>query len=132
MKPLFNIQPNWNVIMKLSQENIQNSELKRFSFLEEMYKDSYFPNHVVDKGKAILINLCLKIEAEKPKTLEDLYPLTHQATDQFNELENDFYENGSEIETAARECIAADFESIAIAYGFEDADIEELIATRDW
>jgi hypothetical protein len=38
----------------------------------------------------------------------------------------------SEIETAAREAIAHDFDVIAGAYGFADADIEELIATRDW
>ncbi|MPN01681.1 hypothetical protein SDC9_148892 [bioreactor metagenome] len=36
------------------------------------------------------------------------------------------------METAARECIAADFEAIAKAYGFEDADVEELIALREW
>jgi hypothetical protein len=41
-------------------------------------------------------------------------------------------ENGSEIETMARDCIAVDFKHIALAYGFEDADIEELVAPRDW
>jgi len=46
-------------------------------------------------------------------------------------LQEEFYENDSEIETAARECIAMDFEFIAKSYGFE-ADSEELIATRDW
>ena len=33
--------------------------------------------------------------------------------------------------TAARECIASEFYNIATAYGFE-ADIEELIAPREW
>jgi Family of unknown function (DUF5713) len=58
--------------------------------------------------------------------------LTHAATDDFNQLAEEFFEAESEIETAARECIAADFEFIANAYGFANADVEELIATRDW
>jgi hypothetical protein len=47
-------------------------------------------------------------------------------------LQEEFYENDSEIETNARECIGADFDFVAKSYGFEDADMEELIATRDW
>lgn len=96
-----------------------------------MYDDYYFPNHLVDKGKSILVNLCFEIETKQPKTLQDLYTLTHLATEKFNDLQEEFYENDSEIETAARESIAEDFEFIANSYGF-DADIEELIATRDW
>jgi hypothetical protein len=60
-----------------------------------------------------------------------LYALTHAATEEFNALAEEFEENDSELETAAREAIAEDFEWIAKAYGF-DADIEELIAPRDW
>lgn len=57
--------------------------------------------------------------------------MTHSATDKLNDLQDEFFENNSEIETGARECLGADFEFISKAYGF-DADIEELIATRDW
>ncbi len=32
----------------------------------------------------------------------------------------------------AREVIGADFAFVAAAYGFADADGEELIAPRDW
>jgi hypothetical protein len=45
-------------------------------------------------------------------------------------LQQEFEEQGSEIETAARECIAADFEAIAKAYGFEDADVKADRSTR--
>jgi hypothetical protein len=110
---------------------LKNEKIKKYSFLEEMYEDLYFPNNIVDKGKKILINLCYEIESKKPKTLEELYKLSHKSTDEFNDLQEEFYENDSEIETAARECIAMDFEFIAKSYGFE-ADTEELIATRDW
>ena len=115
----------------LKQMELTNEKIIEYSFLKEMYEDQYFPNNLVDKGKVILIDLCHKIETEKPKTLEELYTFTHKATDKFNDLQEEFYENDSEIETAARECIAMDFEFISKSYGFE-ADTEELIATRDW
>jgi len=96
-----------------------------------MYEDSYFPPRLVDKGKAILVELCFEIEREKPKSLNELYELTHAATDKFNELQEEFEEEDSEIETAARDCIAVNFDFVAKTYGFA-ADIEELIATREW
>jgi len=115
----------------VNQSSIKNEKLKNYSFLKDMYQDSYFPNFLVDKGKEILIKLCIQIEAENPESLTELYKLTHTATNKFNDLEEEFGENGSELETGARESIGGDFAFIAQAYGF-DADIEELIATRNW
>ena len=112
--------------------NITNEKMKAYPFLKDMYSDEYFPNHLVDKGKSILIRLCVSIESEKPKSLDSLYKLTHTATEEFNALAEEFEENESEIETAARDAIGVDFENIAINYGFESADVEELIAPRDW
>lgn len=111
---------------------ITNEQLAGYNFLEEMYDDGYFPNFLVDKCKAILVNLCEQIEVDKPEGLEALYALTHPATEAFNGLQEEFEENDSELETGARECIAMDFDFIAKAYGFNDADVEELIAPRDW
>jgi hypothetical protein len=111
---------------------IENPKLRAYDFLADMTEDAYFPNGPVAKVKAVLVRLCETIEAKKPKTLEELYVLTHAATDEINALEDDFEEEESEIETVARECICADFEVIARAYGFDDADVEELTATRDW
>ncbi len=110
---------------------ITNETLKDYPFLQEMFDDDYFPDFLVEKGKNILIELCEQIESQKPQDLKALYALTHAATDRFNDLQEEFEENDSEIETAAREAIAADFAFLASAYGF-DADTEELIATRDW
>ena len=111
---------------------INNSKVHEYQFLAEMYSSEYYPRVLVDKGKAILLTLCKRIENERPVNLTELYKLTHAATDQFNNLAEEFYENGSDIETVARDCIGMDFDFVATAYGFEDADIEELIATRDW
>jgi hypothetical protein len=52
-----------------------------------------------DKGKAILVRLCERLEADRPADLAALYVLTHAATHEFNALEAEFEEAGSEIET---------------------------------
>ncbi|MFI2708921.1 DUF5713 family protein [Micromonospora sp. NPDC018662] len=109
-----------------------NQHVAAHAFLHELYEDDYFPNHVVDKGRAILVRLCEHIEAEQPKDLAALYVLTDAATDEFNLLEAEFEEAGSEIETTAREAIGEDFWFIATSYGFIDADSERLIANREW
>ncbi|MFD5316489.1 DUF5713 family protein [Streptomyces sp. NPDC127098] len=101
-------------------------------FLEVLYEDDYFPDHVLDRGRAILTRLCERVEADRPADLAAFYALTHAATREFNALEAEFEAAGSEIETVAREEIGGDFWFIAHTYGFADADPEELIAPREW
>ncbi|MFJ2392316.1 DUF5713 family protein [Streptomyces sp. NPDC087843] len=112
--------------------SITNPRIAEHPFLRHLYADGYFPDHVVDKGRAILLRLCERIEAERPSDLAALYVLTQAATEEFNLLEAEFEAAGSEIETVAREEIAEGFWFIASAYGFTDADGEKMIATRDW
>ena len=112
--------------------SLTNPKMASYRFLEEMYEDNYFPDELVKKGEDILVELCQQIELQKPADLEELYKLTNDATERFNELQQEFDEQGSEIETVARDCIGRDFEAIAHAYGFDDADTEELITARDW
>ncbi|MEO3827360.1 DUF5713 family protein [Actinomadura sp. B10D3] len=112
--------------------SLTNQQVADHAFLKGLYDDGYFPDHLVDKGKAILLRLCERIESEPPSDLAALYVLTQAATEEFNALEEEFYAAGSEIETVARELIAEDFWFVASAYGFADADAEELIATRYW
>ncbi|GII31909.1 hypothetical protein Pmi06nite_53510 [Planotetraspora mira] len=112
--------------------SLTNRQVATHAFLRGMYEDQYFPDHVVDKGKAILLRLCGRIEAERPSDLAALYVLTKAATEEFNALEADFEAAGSEIETVAREVIAEDFWFVASAYGFAEADAERLIAARYW
>ncbi|MFE0690334.1 DUF5713 family protein [Streptomyces xiamenensis] len=111
---------------------ITNPQAAERRFLEVLYADDYFPDQVLDRGRAILTRLCERIEAERPADLAALYVLTHAATVEFNALEAEFEAAGSEIETVAREEIGGDIWSVAQAYGFADADVEELIAPREW
>lgn len=39
----------------VTQGELSNTKLKDYSFLECMYSDSYFPKHLVDKCKNILL-----------------------------------------------------------------------------
>ncbi|CAM4527700.1 DUF5713 domain-containing protein [Nocardia ninae] len=112
--------------------SITNQQVNEHAFLQMMYEDPYFPNHVLDKGTEILRRLCAQIEAEPPADLTKLYELTQRATEEFNALEAEFEAADSGIETTAREEICEEFCFIADAYGFEDADPEELTATREW
>jgi len=109
-----------------------NEQVVSHSFLKDMYSDAYFPKPQVDKVKAILLGLCARIEHEKPSSVDQFLRLTHEATEQINSLASEFEDNESELETVARESMAADFGFIAAAYGFGSVDVEELIAPRDW
>ncbi|MFI0263989.1 DUF5713 family protein [Streptomyces sp. NPDC017056] len=111
---------------------INNQQVTAHSFLRGLYEDDYYPDHVVDRGKAILLRLCENIEAHPPVGLTALYALAQAATEEFNDLEAEFEAADSEIESMARDEIAEDFWFIARAYGFTEADVEELIATREW
>ncbi len=111
---------------------VSNQQVTAHPFLKGLYGDDYYPDHVLDKGKEILLRLCERIETERPDGLAALYVLTQAATGEFNDLQADFEEADSDIETVAREEIAEGFWFVAQAYGFTDADVEELIATRDW
>jgi len=115
----------------MSKETIANGALKDHGFLNSMINDDYFPNELVLEGIYILKQLCIEIEYEEPKTLEELYALTHKSTEKFNQLDEKLQDNDSEIETMAREWIAEEFGLIALSYGF-DADLEDLIAPRNW
>jgi len=108
--------------------NIGNQQVATHPFLKALYRDGYYPDHAVDRGKEILLRLCERIEADRPAGLPALYVLTQAATEEFNDLQDDDFD----IETVAREEIAEEFWFIARTYGFEDADVEELIGTRDW
>ncbi|MFD5134928.1 DUF5713 family protein [Streptomyces sp. NPDC058378] len=116
----------------MADTTITHGQMAEYGFLRGLYRDTYFPDRVVDRGREVLVRLCERIEAEQPADLAALYVLTHAATEEFNALEGEFEAAGCEIETVAREVIAEDFWAGALAYGFADADVEELIAPREW
>ena len=117
-------------IKNMSQ--IKNPAILSHDFLRDMYDDDYFPDFLVDKIKAILLGVCEGIEKKKPASHDALFEITHAAVEEINDLDDEFEENDSELETAAREAMGADFDFIVRTYGFNDVDIEDVIAPRDW
>ena len=101
-------------------------------YLKEMAQDAYFPPALVRKGQQILERLDKALGENPPDDVEALLELTHAATEEFNELAEEFLEQDSEIETAARDDIGTSFGLVLDRHGFGDVDIEDVIAPRDW
>ncbi len=111
-----------------------NTDMKKFdadyNLLEEMYKDGYFPDFLVDKVKENLQEVIVFLESGE-RDLEKIQQKFDEMTLAINDLQEEFEENDSEIETAARECIGE-----AVAYVLQwfdiDMDVEDAIGERDW
>lgn len=100
------------------------------NLLADMYRDSYFPDFLVDKIKSQLENIIEFLE----RGIDDLEAIQEKLDETIiaiNELEDEFDENGSELETAARESIADSVYLILKKYDI-NIDIEEAIRMREW
>lgn len=98
--------------------------------LEEMYADVFFPDFLVDKIKALIQNVILFLETGE-RGIEIIQEKFDEMTAKINDLEEEFEENDSELETGARESIG---ETVAyILQWFDlDIDVEQAIRERDW
>ena len=101
-----------------------------YKLLEEMYQDEYYPDFLVDKVKEELQKVIDLLESGETDT-EVVQETLDEAVCGINDLQEEFDEHDSEIETVARECIAA-----TVAYILEwfniPIDTEEAIRERDW
>ena len=91
---------------------------------------SVYPAFLVDKVKDELQKVIDLLESGETDT-EVVQETLDEAVCGINDLQEEFDENDSEIETVARECIAA-----TVAYILEwfniPIDTEEAIRERDW
>ena len=101
-----------------------------YKLLDEMYQDEYYPDFLVDEVRDALQKVVDLLECGETNT-EVVQETLDEAVSSINDLQEEFDENDSEIETVARECIAAD-----VAYILEWFDIpidtEEAIRERGW
>ncbi|WP_066802172.1 DUF5713 family protein [Moraxella oblonga] len=118
----------------LDKQNLTNETIKAHDFLADMYQDDYYPSHLVAKIEQILLQLCVDIETHKPTSVAEFCKYSHPAVEKINDLEDEFDEHDSELETVARECMGENFAIIAQAYGLTltGDDLEEIIAPREW
>lgn len=103
---------------------------ENYILLEEMYSDGYFPDFLVDKVKNLIchvISLLESGETEKNIIQEQLDKMTLA----INDLQEEFEDNDSEIETVARDSIGETVEYILKWFDI-DIDVETAIGERDW
>lgn len=101
-----------------------------FEFLPEMYADTYFPNSEVDKVKAAIQKVVTFLEKGGGST-KKIQKKLDEMTSTVNELQDNFADHDSEIETGARESIAETVERV-LAHFNVPIDIEEALGERDW
>ena len=97
-----------------------------YKLLDEMYQDDYYPAFLVDKVKDELQKVIDLLESGETDT-EVVQETLDEAVCGINELQEEF----DEIETVARECIAATVAYI-LAWFDIPIDTEEAIRERDW
>lgn len=101
-----------------------------YQLLAAMYRDGYFPDFLVDKIKELMEDVITFLETGE-RDLKEIQNKFDEMTLAINDLQDEFEENDSELETVARESIA---ETVGyILKWFEiDLDVEDAIGARDW
>jgi hypothetical protein len=99
-------------------------------YLVDMYRDKYFPNFLVDKIKNLLREGVQLLENGE-RDMEKIQKKFDEITIGINNLEDEFYENDSEIETGARESIGQTLRDIIKHFNLS-IDDETLMRERDW
>ncbi|MBS5117513.1 MAG: hypothetical protein KHZ10_06460 [Clostridium sp.] len=101
-----------------------------YKLLDEMYQDEYYPDFLVDKVKEELQKVIRLLESGETD-IEAVQKTLDEAVCGINDLQEEFDENDSEIETVARDCIGVTVAYILEWFGIP-IDIKEAIRERDW
>lgn len=101
-----------------------------YKLLEDMYDDGYFPDFLVDKVKDQVQVVIHFLEAGE-RDLEKIQDKFDEMTEAINDLQQEFEEHDSEIETLARDSIGETVEYI-LQWFDVGIDVEDAIGQRDW
>src|SRR4030095_2896837 len=82
-----------------------------FPILREMYIDAYYPPDLVDRVRDAIMELVSFLEAEE-HTTSKVQDELDRVTLKINDLQGAFEEEGSEIETMARDSIGVTIDNI--------------------
>ncbi len=101
-----------------------------YKLLNDMYQDGYFPDFLVDKVKDLIQDVIAFLETGE-NDLEKIQKKFDCMTLAINDLQEEFEENDSELETGARESIG---DTVAyILQWFEiGLGVEDAIREREW
>ncbi len=101
-----------------------------YVLLSDMRHDEYFPEFLVDKVEALIRKVITLLESGE-KDIDTIQTALDKMTLSINDLQEEFEDNDSEIETAARDSIGETVEYVLNWFDI-DIDIETAIGERDW
>lgn len=101
-----------------------------YRLLDGMYRDEYFPDFLVDRVKEELQKVIALLETGETDT-GVIQAKLDETVHTINDLQEEFDENGSEIETATRDCIGENVGYILNWFAIP-IDAEEAIREREW
>ncbi|MCI8284960.1 MAG: hypothetical protein HFE90_06835 [Firmicutes bacterium] len=103
---------------------------ENYILLEEMFDDGYFPDFLVEKIKKLIESVIAVLENGETN-IDIIQNELDKITLAINDLQEEFEENDSEIETVARDSIAVTIQYILQWFNV-DIDIETAVRERDW
>lgn len=103
----------------------------QYILLQNMYEDTYYPQFLVDKIKWQFIHLIEYFEGMDLKDTSLIQDKLDEFTMFINSLQQEFWDQDSEIETVASESIAAALEYILQWFKI-DIPLEDALREREW
>lgn len=103
---------------------------RSYPLLDEMYRDGYFPDVLVDKIRDE-IQTVIDLLEQGERDLGTIQNRLDEAVYAINDLQEEFEEHDSEIETVARDCIAETVGHV-LEWFHIPIDVEEALRERDW
>ena len=103
----------------------------QYVLLQNMYEDTYYPQYLVDKIKWQFIHLIEHLEGANLKDLALVQDKLDEFTMFINSMQQEFWDQDSEIETVASESIATTLEYILDWFEI-DIPIEDALREREW
>ena len=103
----------------------------QYVLLQNMFEDTYYPQFLVEKIKWQFIHLIEFLEGTDVKELPVIQDKLDEFTIFINNLQQEFWDQDSEIETVASESIANTLEYI-LNWFKVDVGIEDALREREW
>ncbi|MDR3348501.1 MAG: DUF5713 family protein [Acidaminococcales bacterium] len=101
-----------------------------YILLAQMYEDAYYPKFLVDKLRFVILDFVGYL-ADASRSRKEIQEKLDEMNIMIGSLREEFHENGSEFETVARACVAADIEYI-LKYFSVGIELAEALRARDW
>lgn len=103
----------------------------QYVLLQNMFEDTYYPQFLVEKIKWQFIHLIEFLEGTDVKEVSLIQDKLDEFTIFINNLQQEFWDQDSEIETVASESIANTLEYI-LNWFEVDVGIEDALREREW